>query len=495
MPSFSPGLRLHDRFILTDRIGLGGMSEVWRATDAVLGRAVAVKMLSSPLAADPVLRAATWREARAAARLAHPNVTQVYDYGEATLPGGAVVPYLVMELVEGQSLADRLTAGPLPWPDAAAIGAQVAAALAAAHRLGVVHRDVKPANVMLTPTGAKVLDFGIAALAGAGTDTDAGWLVGTPAYAAPERLWPGPAQPASDVYALGVLFHEMVTGRRPLAGDSWVEAQAARRAGVTVPPLDAPGLPRRLTRLAQACLSSDPNDRPSAEDMAVALAAASGLPDPTEKLPLVASPYGVDGLPTAPDAGTPTATAQPSPPGYAVGSAALPHPPTMVERAPAYAEPAEPAGRSRLLLVGVLGAVAALVLGTVLVAAALRTGGGPGGAGTAQAGPSTTGAASATGSSAAPTTSSPARDRAGIVLALGQLIDAAEQAGRLDEDDADNLRERVAGLDNRGKGNVRKKADELVSKIEEMMEEGRIDTATGSQLISLLEPLAGGGGD
>src|SRR5690348_691141 len=161
MTPFAPGATLHGRFALRERIGAGGMSEVWRADDEVLGRPVAVKALAVPLAADPVLRAATWREARAAAKLTHPNVTAVYDYGEAPMPGGAVLPYLVMELVDGESLADRLRSGPLPWPEATRIGAQVAAALSVAHGLGIVHRDIKPGNVMLTAGGAKVLDFGI----------------------------------------------------------------------------------------------------------------------------------------------------------------------------------------------------------------------------------------------------------------------------------------------------------------------------------------------
>ncbi|MFJ6954982.1 serine/threonine-protein kinase, partial [Micromonospora aurantiaca (nom. illeg.)] len=147
MSPFTPALRLHDRYVLRERIGLGGMSEVWRADDEVLHRPVAVKALAGQLAADPQLRAVIQREARAAARLTHPHVTQVYDYGEATLDGGVVVPYLVMELVEGQTLADRLAGGPLAWPDAVRTAGQVAGALAAAHRIGVVHRDVKPANV------------------------------------------------------------------------------------------------------------------------------------------------------------------------------------------------------------------------------------------------------------------------------------------------------------------------------------------------------------
>ncbi|RFS46810.1 protein kinase domain-containing protein [Micromonospora craniellae] len=139
MSAFTPSLRLHDRYVLHDRIGLGGMSEVWRADDEVLGRPVAVKVLAGSFAVDPDLRATLRREARAAARLAHPHVTQVYDYGEATLDGGTVVPFLVMELVDGQNLADRLADGPLPWPSALRTAAQVATApLAAAHRIGDV---------------------------------------------------------------------------------------------------------------------------------------------------------------------------------------------------------------------------------------------------------------------------------------------------------------------------------------------------------------------
>ena len=462
MPPLTRGVRLQDRFELTERIGLGGMSEVWRATDTILGRTVAVKVLSSPVAADPVLHAATWREARAAARLAHPNVTQVYDYGEASLPGGTV-PYLVMELVEGRSLAERLTAGPLLWPEAAAIGAQVAAALAAAHRLGVVHRDIKPGNVMLGRGGAKVLDFGVAALAGAGGDT--GWLVGTPAYAAPEALYPGPVSPAGDVYALGALLYEMLTGRPPVVARTWADAEAAHRAGASIPALDVPGLPRAVDRLVQRCLSMDPAERPTAEVAAVALASASGLPDPTETLP-----------PVDPDD-------RPAEANYAVGSAALPHPPTMVEPAPAY-EPAEPARLNPLLLLGVVAATATLVIAAMLVVAALRPAGDRDGTGAAP-GPTTA------ATSGAPTTTGAApQSREEIVTAFEALLDTAD----IDGDDDEELRHKLDDLrDARGQGNkVRDAARELVDKLEEFMEEGRIDTATGEQLIALLQPLTGG---
>ncbi|NUT06368.1 MAG: serine/threonine protein kinase, partial [Hamadaea sp.] len=225
MSAFSPGQRIHDRFTLRELIGRGGMSEVWRATDGVLGRPVAVKALDSSLAADPTLWQATLREARAIARIAHPNVAQVHDYGEVPTSTGHV-PYLVMEFVEGVTLADRLRSGPLPPPEAAAIAAQVASGLAEAHRLGVVHRDVKPGNIMLTAAGVKILDFGIATLAN-GRDSDGGRLIGTPTYTAPERLRPGAATPAADVYSLGVVLYEMLTGRPPRAYADWQEAFAA----------------------------------------------------------------------------------------------------------------------------------------------------------------------------------------------------------------------------------------------------------------------------
>ena len=240
--TLSTGMRLTERYRLVEQIGRGGMSEVWRADDEVLDRPVAVKTLASALAADPALRATTWQEARSAARLTHPHVTQVYDYGEAQVDGRAPVPYLVMELVDGQNLAERLGRGPLPWSIAARVAAQVAAALAAAHRLGVVHRDIKPSNVMLTATGAKVLDFGIAALAGAEPGVPAGWLAGTPAYAAPERLHRDGADSACDIYSLGVLLYEALTGSPPTPITTWDEARAAHERAT-----------RRIRRAQQVC--------------------------------------------------------------------------------------------------------------------------------------------------------------------------------------------------------------------------------------------------
>src|SRR5688572_3148850 len=213
MSSLTPGMRLHDRYELAEPIVSGGMAQVWRATDLVLGRSVAVKTLDARLALDPQLRAGARREAQAAAKLTHPHLTAVHDYGELTFDDGRVVPFLVMELLTGQTLAQLMQNGPMPWEQVSAIAGQIASALAAAHTQGVVHQDIKPANVMLTPGGVKVLDFGIAAMTGHRENT--GWIIGTPAYAPPERLRQAPPDPSADVFGLGAIVCEMVTGRQP----------------------------------------------------------------------------------------------------------------------------------------------------------------------------------------------------------------------------------------------------------------------------------------
>ncbi|WP_230415502.1 serine/threonine-protein kinase [Micromonospora tarapacensis] len=212
--------RLDGRYRLEQRIGIGGMSEVWRAHDAVLDRPVAVKLLS-PGQADWAASVERIRaEARSAARLVHPNVASVHDFGTCAATPGRELPYIVMELAEGQTLAAHLHAGPLDWRIAVRVCAEVSAALAAAHSHGIVHRDVKPANVMLTPAGVKVLDFGIATSAGAADTAPEGIVVGTPAYLAPEQLQRAPATPAADIYALGVLLYRCLAGRLPYPADN-----------------------------------------------------------------------------------------------------------------------------------------------------------------------------------------------------------------------------------------------------------------------------------
>jgi serine/threonine-protein kinase len=482
MAPFAAGMTLHDRFTLRERVGVGGMSEVWRAVDHVLGRPVAVKTLAVPLAADPLLRAATWREARAAARLTHPHVTQVYDYGEAPLPGGAVVPYLVMEFVDGESLADRLRSGPLPWPEAARIGAQVAAALEVAHGLGIVHRDIKPGNVMLTTTGAKVLDFGIAALAGGGSDTDGGRMIGTPAYAAPERLQGAPAAPPCDVYALGVLLFEALTGHPPVPASTWQDAADAHRARVPVATLDVPGLPRRVARLCLASLGPDPAERPTAAELATGLAAASGAPIDA----VTQATLGTAILPPlAPHA--PAAE-------FAVGSAPLPHPATLIQPAAGLDDrPAAvpPQRASRRLLIGLVAAVVVLGLALAVVTSALLSDN-SGRTATPAPGSPTTAPASPP---ASPPPQTPTPTASGTIFdQLNQTLTAALAAGRIDADAAEKLRDQLNNLrDAGGQGRIRKQVQAVKRTIDELLTNEKIDRAIADQLNTQLDSLIGNG--
>jgi serine/threonine protein kinase len=267
----APGALLAGRYRLIERLGLGGMSAVWRADDQVLRRAVAVKVLAGPLTGEARFRTVIVREARAVAQLSHRNIVAVHDYGEASQPGGPILPFIVMELLEGQPLQARLDRGPLPWPEAVEICGAVADALADAHRHGVVHRDVTPGNVVCTPGGVKVVDFGIAAPVGELDEHAGGLLFGTLEYVAPERLDGGPADAATDVFSLGVLLYELITGEPPFPAQSWDELATAHQAGPPPPPVE---LPADLARLCHECLAADPAVRPSAADVATALAAA-----------------------------------------------------------------------------------------------------------------------------------------------------------------------------------------------------------------------------
>ncbi|MBM0232178.1 serine/threonine protein kinase [Micromonospora sp. STR1_7] len=265
---------LDGRYRLEQRIGVGGMSEVWQAHDQVLDRPVAVKLIVPGRDGqhDPVERIRA--EARSAARLVHPNVASVHDFGTSSTLPGRLVPYIVMELAEGETLAAHLRAGPLDWRISTRVCAEVAAALAAAHASGIVHRDVKPANVMLTPAGVKVLDFGIATPAGAPDPMPEGMLMGTPAYLAPEQLDGAPATPAADMYALGVLLYYCLTSRLPYRADSTSELLGARRRRPPdrLPEID--GLPPEVAELCHSCLADDPAQRPTSLVAALLLAEA-----------------------------------------------------------------------------------------------------------------------------------------------------------------------------------------------------------------------------
>jgi tRNA A-37 threonylcarbamoyl transferase component Bud32 len=281
-----------ERYRLVRRIASGGMGEVWEADDTVLGRRVALKVLAEELAADDRATRRFVREARATARLAHPNVARVYDFGGH---GGA--PFLVMELLEGETLADRVAAGPLPPAEAARVAAAVADALDAAHQRGIVHRDVKPSNVMLTPDGdVKVMDFGIAAAADETHSTTGSGLYATVAYVAPERVAGQPATPASDVYSLGAVLYELLCGRPPFSGGSPALVARAHLHDQPLPVRQvAPWVPARLAEACQAALAKDPARRPSSAAAFAArlrAAAAGGGrleedpgPEPTRAMP------------------------------------------------------------------------------------------------------------------------------------------------------------------------------------------------------------------
>jgi hypothetical protein len=234
--SFPGGLkRLADRYELEEPIASGGAAIVWRAFDDVLSRSVAIKLLHPHLATDPTTVERFRLESINAARLTHPNVVAIYDTGQER-----DVVYLVMEYVDGPSLRDlQRDRGPLEPSVVAALGEQVAKALGEAHGQGVVHRDVKPANILLTRDGvAKVTDFGIAkALSGnQATLTSPGTVVGTAAYVAPEQLEGGPVDGRADVYALGVVLHECLTGQPAFSGDTPTATAAARLTQELIPP-------------------------------------------------------------------------------------------------------------------------------------------------------------------------------------------------------------------------------------------------------------------
>ncbi len=309
--------RLADRYVLDELIAAGGMGEVHRARDERLGRQVAVKVLARGLTDSPESIERFRREALASAGLAHPNIARVYDYD---VEDGR--HFIVMEYVAGPSL-ERLIRdrGRLSPTDAAAITMQVCAALAAAHRAGIVHRDIKPGNVLICPDGTvKVTDFGIAKALGAATLTDAGTVLGTAAYLPPEVGRGGSAGPASDLYSLGIVLYQMLTGQVPFTGETPV-AVAMRHIAEDVPPPSTlvPGLPPILDAVVARSTMTLPQDRyPSAEAMADALRYGNTrtAPDTTEAMTQPMPLVPVEPLPTVamgPKATTPpTAALEPT---------------------------------------------------------------------------------------------------------------------------------------------------------------------------------------
>jgi eukaryotic-like serine/threonine-protein kinase len=268
----APGMRL-GAFTIVELLGSGGMGEVYRALDTRLDRFVAIKVLSSHLDVSPPSRERFEREGRAISRLAHPRICTLFDVGVATVEG-RIVPFLVMELLDGETLAARILRGPLTLGDSLTCAIEIADALISAHGQGIVHRDLKPTNVMVTSSGAKLLDFGLARLRSAetlavgaaassdGSSASAGMVFGTLPYTAPEQLRGEPVDARTDIFAFGALLHEMLTGERPFRADSDAGLIAAilehhPPSVRDLQPLASP----TLDHIVRKCLEKNPDHR------------------------------------------------------------------------------------------------------------------------------------------------------------------------------------------------------------------------------------------
>ena len=442
--SLHSGALLSGRYRLLRLIATGGMGQVWEADDAVLDRHVAVKVLKAEYSSDPEFVDRFRSEAKVTARISHPGIATVYDYGQIDDPAsGNPLSYLVMELVVGEPLSDVLAReGTLPLRHTLDMLEQTGRALNAAHAIGLVHRDVKPGNILITPTGqVKLTDFGIAKSMGASSVTQTGMVVGTAQYIAPEQAMGHETTPAGDVYSLGVVGYECVAGRRPFVADSPVSIAMMHVRDTPAPLPDS--VPAPVRRLLTAAMVKDPgrrypdggafadavsdvragrDPRPATAFLAGAAAGAfggaaagAGATAATTVLPDDDMGSGGPGGPTRPDATRAFTRHQSSPPGPApTGTREQPgyrdpraHSPAPVRRHPAPPVTSRPPQRRRgggcagwFLLVFVL--VAGLA---VAAAIALSNAGvfGPGGLFGGPASPSTTTSVPQTPTPQAPT--------------------------------------------------------------------------------------------
>ena len=353
--SLAPGSPITDRYRLVRHIATGGMGAVWEAEDSVLGRHVAVKILKPEYSSDAEFVERFRAEAKVTARISHPGVAAVYDYGQFSDPdSGVPLSYLVMELVAGEPLSDVLARRPqLPLRHTLDMLEQTGRALNAAHAIGLVHRDVKPGNILITPSGqVKLTDFGIAKTMGTVAVTQTGMVVGTAQYIAPEQAMSEEATPAGDVYSLAVVGYECLAGRRPFYADNPVSL--AMKHIREQPPALPDTVPARVRRLIDYAMAKDPAHRyPDGGTFADAVARVRAEHDPA---PPPGLPGGAAGaLAGAAAASTPDPTrvltrAQPVPPQPAPDprprTAARPRPMPPARPAP-QPPPRTPTGRGR----------------------------------------------------------------------------------------------------------------------------------------------------
>ncbi|WP_417715030.1 protein kinase domain-containing protein [Pseudonocardia sp. GCM10023141] len=389
------GQKIADRYLLERRIAVGGMGEVWEASDTRLGRSVAVKVLRPELSDDPEFLHRFRIEARTVASLDHNGIAAVFDYGEDDGPGGRRTAYLVMELVRGDPLSTLISRGPIETDETLRLIEEAAWALQAAHERGFVHRDVKPGNILVRTDGlVKLTDFGIAKAADAVPVTRSGMVMGTAHYIAPEQASGAEAGPAGDVYSLGIVGYECLAGHRPFRAESAV-AVAMMQVRDEPPPLPNT-VPRAVRELIEAVLVKDPTERyATGGEFAAAVAAvrrgeqapAPGAPPGTVFTPARARP--AVSLSTPPPV-APVAEPQPlvtqppepeperrpvrhreAPPSRPVAAVAPPVRPQLPPRheatRPLQLQPAGRSNRTLLLVLFVLLTLAAVVVGVFVL--------------------------------------------------------------------------------------------------------------------------------
>lgn len=459
------GAVLGDRYEIGRVLGSGGMGQVREGRDRRLDRRVAVKLVTEGLA-DATTRARFLREATLAARFTHPHVVTVYDAGE---DDGTL--YLVMELVQGPTLARVLAdRGALDPAEVVAVGDQVLAAVGAAHRNGLVHRDIKPSNILFTEEGvAKLADFGIAKALGrqAAALTATGQIIGTSWYLSPEQAMGREATPPSDLYAVGVVLYEMLTGRRPFDGETPIAIALAHQREPVPPLLErCPGLDPDLAAVVERALAKSPRDRyPDAAAMQAALASPG------------AAPALLAGLGPAPDQTTVTPTRRPLEAGPG---------PRSDGRSPRWSRAATMASLS--LVAAAAGAA------TVLL------GGGddrddPGAAGAAS--PSvttpestTTTAVTTTTAASTTTTTAPATTTTAPPLTVGAVADLLATDPDAYGEKGRDLLDKLQKVQSESPDKQAEEARKAIEEIGKWIDEGELDPTMGQRAISVLEPLA-----